>query len=255
MQAIGVLEQVLGAGYLVAPLDERELGRRRHRRKADIGDVGRLHLGGEAGVDVLVELRPFHTDLDAVHERWEGARRHTAEAAAGAALGPGKGQRGDCVADESQAVSGRADEERSGRVRADVGDLHRHDLTRQVEGAALFAAAHEVLARRRIERVVYPPDPPGRNERDRDANAVGLLANPDRRRATRLVRRDGVRTRRGGDHVRQGVLLPGGRDLVGESRLSILAQQDLAVLEDGDLKRVPNNAPRRRAGRAVRGRA
>src|SRR5205085_978957 len=79
-----VLEHLRGSVVDVAPLDQRELARRRHGGASGVTLVEGERVREVAGVQILVEARAPHAHLGALVERREGALRLITEAAAAA---------------------------------------------------------------------------------------------------------------------------------------------------------------------------
>ena len=149
-----VLEHVLGPVGDVAPLDQLQLGARRHPRPPRLCLVGAKRLRERARVQVLVEPRALDTHLGAVAS---GGKPHT---------GPSPNRQPVPPADPGNASAATLRVPRrtpqpaelakngTGRIRARLGNFDLEDLAAQVDVLAALATAEKVLAGAGFEGVV-----------------------------------------------------------------------------------------------------
>ena len=259
LQAGDVLEHLVGAGHDVAPLDQGELGGRRHGGPARVGLVVGEGLGQRADVEALVEPRRLDADLGAVGQRRELARGLRADLAALPAGRPGEGKCRGRLARDPDAPARGAREERDWRVAALVAHLDGEDLPAKVGVLAVLAAAEEVVGRGRQEGVVDLLDVGRRVKGELDAGAGRRPGDGDCRRPPGLVGGDLVHAPLGRGHVRERVDLSRRGELVAKAPVLALGDDGLPVVEDAHEERlrvdVDRDAVRRgaRAATAERG--
>ena len=237
-QACDVLEDLRRPVVDVAPLDQRELARRRHDRPAGVVLVRGERVGEVARVEVLVETVRLHAHLGPLRQCREEALRHVAEAAAAASGRAGKRERRHARRPDADTPAGRAREVRHGRVRTDVADLHRQHLPAQVDAGPALAAAEEVVAARGDERVVDLDHAARGVQAQRDVKAGRAPRQRHRRRATGLARRDPVDVAARREHLRERELVARRAHLVAEPRVLVLRDDRLAVLDERQPERV-----------------